>query len=282
MNFDADKVDDYTLALMYLVMHQRRGITRAWKGFDWGTTDRLYEKGYISDPKGKAKSVVMTEEGARRAEELFFEFFGVDENEDAGSDGDADDAHAEPTQEPIDPLDDPQFQPWWDPEELQPVEVNSSDLIYLESALTDHTYNQQTYLDTETGEVHLFSSDFMFDIDNPPSKSAPDWQLEAFETYRDIEADREGRYISPSRIDSHEAWQDMRDFVDTVTDPEFRQQLDDAIRGRGAFGRFRRTVRQREEVADRWFEFSSARTRWRLKAWLADEGYRLVVAEDED
>jgi hypothetical protein len=30
---------------------------RAWKTFAWEITDRLFEKGYISDPKGPAKSV---------------------------------------------------------------------------------------------------------------------------------------------------------------------------------------------------------------------------------
>jgi Mn-dependent DtxR family transcriptional regulator len=37
--------------------------------------DRLHEKGYILDPKSKAKSVVMTPEGARRARELFEKHF---------------------------------------------------------------------------------------------------------------------------------------------------------------------------------------------------------------
>ena len=33
--------------------------------------NRLYQAGFISNPRGQAKSVVMTEEGYRRAEELF-------------------------------------------------------------------------------------------------------------------------------------------------------------------------------------------------------------------
>ena len=44
--------------------------------------DRLHEKGYISDPQSKAKSVIMTEEGLERCEELFREQFGVDEEAD--------------------------------------------------------------------------------------------------------------------------------------------------------------------------------------------------------
>ena len=56
---------------MYLVMWDEKFGPRAWKGFDWDTLDRLYEKGYISNPKGNAKSVAVTPEGYRRAEELF-------------------------------------------------------------------------------------------------------------------------------------------------------------------------------------------------------------------
>jgi hypothetical protein len=39
MDFDEDKIDEYTLALLYLVTHERHeGLgARAWKGFDWDT-----------------------------------------------------------------------------------------------------------------------------------------------------------------------------------------------------------------------------------------------------
>ena len=77
MPTNTDKIDDYTLALLYLVTWERqKGLgARAWKGFDWATMDRLHEKGYISDPKGKAKSVVMTEDGFKKSEDLFQRFF---------------------------------------------------------------------------------------------------------------------------------------------------------------------------------------------------------------
>ncbi len=78
MDFDRDKVDEMTLALMWLVFHQDRdGTARAWKSFDWETMDRLHEKGYISDPKRKIKSVAVSAEGALKAEELFKKHFGV-------------------------------------------------------------------------------------------------------------------------------------------------------------------------------------------------------------
>lgn len=77
MNYDKDKVDEYTLALLYLVVHSRqKGLgASAWKGFDWDTLDRLYDKGYITNPVSKAKSVGMTEEGFLKAKKLFEEHF---------------------------------------------------------------------------------------------------------------------------------------------------------------------------------------------------------------
>jgi hypothetical protein len=77
MQYDEDKVDDTALALLFLTTFEERSVTRAWKGLAWEVADRLHEKGYIGDPKSKAKSVVLTEEGTRRSRELFLEFFGL-------------------------------------------------------------------------------------------------------------------------------------------------------------------------------------------------------------
>jgi hypothetical protein len=72
MELDTNKIDDAVLALLFLGLHNG---ARAWKGFDWDAMDRLHEKGYITDPRGKAKSVVFTEEGFDRAERLLAELF---------------------------------------------------------------------------------------------------------------------------------------------------------------------------------------------------------------
>ena len=38
--------------------------------------NRLHERGWISNPVSKAKSVIMTDEGARQSRELFERHFG--------------------------------------------------------------------------------------------------------------------------------------------------------------------------------------------------------------
>ena len=67
----AEEIDEAVLALLHLNAFEDRGIVRAWKGMPWEALDRLHECGLILDPKSKAKSVVLTEEGRRAAEGAF-------------------------------------------------------------------------------------------------------------------------------------------------------------------------------------------------------------------
>jgi Domain of unknown function (DUF6429) len=60
VDIDTDKIDAAVLALLFLTLHD--GV-HAWKGHDWDALDRLYRKGMIDNPVGKAKSVVLTDEG---------------------------------------------------------------------------------------------------------------------------------------------------------------------------------------------------------------------------
>jgi hypothetical protein len=77
MEYDREKVDEMTLALLWLTRFKDPGGVRAWKGQDWETMDRLHSKGYISDPKSKAKSVVLNEDGEKLSQELFTKYFSL-------------------------------------------------------------------------------------------------------------------------------------------------------------------------------------------------------------
>ena len=68
MSYDREKAKELVLALMYLGVHERY---RTWKSFDWEVMDQLYQEDLISDPKRRAKSVVLTEEGLARSEAMF-------------------------------------------------------------------------------------------------------------------------------------------------------------------------------------------------------------------
>ena len=63
----AAAVEEAIVALLWLNFFDDHGQSRAWKTFERDAMDRLRERGLIPDPKSKAKSVVLTDEGERRA-----------------------------------------------------------------------------------------------------------------------------------------------------------------------------------------------------------------------
>jgi hypothetical protein len=77
MEYNKEKVDEMLLALMCLVMHSDGNAVRAWKGFDWDSLNRLHAKGLISDPKSKAKSVILSDKAVKLSESLFEKHFCI-------------------------------------------------------------------------------------------------------------------------------------------------------------------------------------------------------------
>jgi len=71
---DIDRIDGAALAVLSLTLHD---TNRVWKGLDWEVLARLHEKGLITNPVGKAKSVYLTEDGideaARQRAQLFMQ-----------------------------------------------------------------------------------------------------------------------------------------------------------------------------------------------------------------
>jgi uncharacterized protein DUF6429 len=78
MDIDAEKLEQTVLALLYFnSFDDKSGGKRAGKGVPWSVMDELHEKGYISDPATKTKSVWLSEKGAKLSEELFEKLFAA-------------------------------------------------------------------------------------------------------------------------------------------------------------------------------------------------------------
>jgi len=77
MEIDEEKLEQAVLALFQMNLVDDSG-RRAWKSLPWSVMDSLHQKGYISDPATKNKSVRLTEEGAKRSEELFKRLFAAE------------------------------------------------------------------------------------------------------------------------------------------------------------------------------------------------------------
>jgi hypothetical protein len=73
MAINNDRIDDCVLGLLLLGRHNDG--QRVWKSFGWAAMERLHEKGLISAPVGRAKSVVLTDEELDKAERLFRDLF---------------------------------------------------------------------------------------------------------------------------------------------------------------------------------------------------------------
>ena len=81
MKIDQEKFDEIVLALLFHNSWREKigefNVYRAWKSLDWDALDRLHEKELIGSPKGKAKSVVLTDEGHALAKRMFEKHFAT-------------------------------------------------------------------------------------------------------------------------------------------------------------------------------------------------------------
>ena len=74
MEIDTDRIDEAVLALLSLGLRARG---RGGRGFGWAAMDRPPERGLISTPVSKARSVVFPEGGLRGPEGLFRDLLGA-------------------------------------------------------------------------------------------------------------------------------------------------------------------------------------------------------------
>lgn len=126
------------------------------------------------------------------------------------------------------------------------------DLTELAEALEDHSYDISWWFDPATGKTLAYHSEELSDDMD--------------------EGHPEDRGMVPvEAIPSHEGYADMEAFIERVHDPRARDLLDRAIRGRGAFRRFKDTLFDLPELRDAWFAFHDARMSRRALEWLAEE-----------
>ena len=122
-------------------------------------------------------------------------------------------------------------------------------------AMEDSSYENEYFLDLETGEI-LFVSEYMDDEESEKLKER-------------IEEDSE-RYERIPKAESHEGYQDMVDFITTVDNEHLVELLEVAINGKGAFRRFKDVLLNYPEERERWFKFKDERMEERALEWLDD------------
>ena len=101
------------------------------------------------------------------------------------------------------------------------------------------------------------------------------WPEVAFE-YGDEDEDEDEtpRWLWVDGNGSRASYHDMAEFITTIPDTDLADRLEQAIHGKGAFGRFKNQLAHYPNAFDQWFRFSAERQRGRARQWLADNGYR--------
>jgi len=132
----------------------------------------------------------------------------------------------------------------------------------------DHSEGITSYLDLETGAVLHITDDTLFAPEDT-SLDDDDWQQEAVSEARQIQDGLGTRYLEVPQVDSFTGYNDMVEFIADVEDEHLRELLDVAVRGKGAFRRFKDVLYDYPEARQRWFQFKDEQMRWRVERWLA-------------
>jgi len=135
------------------------------------------------------------------------------------------------------------------------------------------TFDTMTiYFRRSTGEFVPVSEEHVQIVDaEAPFDDRPEWEQEAIRMAADVLADTEGDYVElPSRYDIHE-YAIMEDFCRTVDQAKIAADLFRSISGKGAFRRFKDTIR-RLGIENDWYRFKDEAYRAIARDWCRENG----------
>jgi len=104
------------------------------------------------------------------------------------------------------------------------------------------------------------------------------WPQEAIDYAReedgeDPDDEDSDRWLAVWCEGSRDAYRDMEDFIEALSDEDQADRLSIAISGQGAFRRFKDVLGRWPGDLQAWYAFSDERQRGRARAWLAAAGY---------
>lgn len=97
-----------------------------------------------------------------------------------------------------------------------------------------------------------------------PQRDRHDWMKDALREADQFEAGFGTRYSEVPRAESRDGYRDMEEFINTVQNERLQARLRDAIRGRGAFRRFKDVILDYPVERERGFALRDARARQRI------------------
>lgn len=132
------------------------------------------------------------------------------------------------------------------------------DIGELICAFQDHS-GGENFLDTKTGEI-IHISEFMDEVEKEKIS-------------RQIESEPK-RYLFIPSEDSAESYNDMLDFAAALSNENLKEELSFALKGKGAFRRFKDAFSNYPDERNMWFSFKESRTKERVNEWLEENNIK--------
>lgn len=126
------------------------------------------------------------------------------------------------------------------------------------------------YLDKTTGETVLINSEDESAAENEEGTDKyPEWQQGTIKIAKEILDETTDKYIQlPSRFDVHE-YKIMENFCETIEDERNRRVVEIALRGSGAFRRFKDFIHE-FDLAEQWYKFRDEAVKEIVIEWCDD------------
>ena len=173
---------------------------------------------------------------------------------------------------------------------LRRLPVNLDELAYALHE-SDQFGTIRHYLDLDSGEIVMITDEMRAEAEQISEvipadaedygaafeealagSDRPDWMKDSIRLVETVEAGYGTRFITVPPVGSHEAYEDMADFITTVTNRHTRERLAEAIAGKRPFRRFKDALDNYPQERERWFAFSAERQRQRAVDWLESIG----------
>ena len=151
------------------------------------------------------------------------------------------------------------------------------------------------FFDVETGQVISFSEEIMREITSRLYESdfedirddivyiefdeepdLPDWMLDEVDLTLEVLLNREARYVRIPERKTSNAYQSMVGFIETVENPAFKEELSHALKGEGAFRRFKDVLVSYPKERKRWHGYNAKTMKREIRAWLNSLGVKPV------
>jgi hypothetical protein len=149
---------------------------------------------------------------------------------------------------------------------MSAIEIDWTGLIH---AFESGSAETHFYLDRQTGKIITVAEEALRHAEASPYAPMPEWIQNAAWQAAQVRDECGTRYLPIPQADTADEYRDLEAFIGTVADPRLQSELWRAIRGTGAFRRFRDALVSHPPERQRWLIFRGARMQTRMNEWLA-------------